>query len=651
MNRKQKLIISITGISIVMLALLGITYGYYLTRIQGNTNTNSISLTTSKLKLTYRDGMGELVAQNVMPGNEITSKSFSVENTGDEDVESYVVALVNVLNHFTYREDLQITVSCSSNINNGKCEGFAVGYEDNVYKEVYPAENNELFSLGIKKDEIHTFSLNVKYLYQDFDQSDDMGKTLKGKVQIYDPKDTIEISGEVLGYDEGDYVEIHSDVQTSEIINGTYKFIGIPADNHEVFIKNRENGKEKSTILEIKKGNSESVSNNAIIFNDRSEIAVVNINNSASNLTASASSVSRKFISLEKTIMNDVRVKKNTGTPDFSKNADYVVLGDSSSGEIGMYSAEDDYGTSWYFRGVQSYNYVNFANFIWRVVRINGDGSVRMILEDPLDIAHNCDDSASTIKFCVSTQFQTNNGDLSYYGRAGYMHGTFLDSYSSQMFDFEMQNVNTNDSDVKKRVDAFYEKYILKYQNYLADTLFCGNKTYQRYAVMDGFSGYIDPYIDCITYFDPQSDGNVSLKCAYDSTSKFTENQKAYSRYTSRLDMSTTTSKGVLVNNDLKYPIALLSADEAIMAGMLLDKFDSNCDYSYLTKEGYSSWWLMEPFSTCDSPKNYVVSYGILTESDINEEQGIRPVINLKTNAFVDVGDGTKSNPYIIVAS
>ena len=38
MNRKQKLIVSITGITIVMLALLGLTYGYYLTRIQGNTN-------------------------------------------------------------------------------------------------------------------------------------------------------------------------------------------------------------------------------------------------------------------------------------------------------------------------------------------------------------------------------------------------------------------------------------------------------------------------------------------------------------------------------------------------------------------------------------------------------------------------------------
>ena len=53
MNRKQKNIVSVVGIAIVLLALLGLTYAYYLTRIQGNTNTKSISVTTADLKLEY----------------------------------------------------------------------------------------------------------------------------------------------------------------------------------------------------------------------------------------------------------------------------------------------------------------------------------------------------------------------------------------------------------------------------------------------------------------------------------------------------------------------------------------------------------------------------------------------------------------------
>ena len=49
MNRSQKIVVSIVGITIVLLALLGITYAYYLTRIEGNTNTNSVSITTANL--------------------------------------------------------------------------------------------------------------------------------------------------------------------------------------------------------------------------------------------------------------------------------------------------------------------------------------------------------------------------------------------------------------------------------------------------------------------------------------------------------------------------------------------------------------------------------------------------------------------------
>ena len=53
MNRKQKIIISVTGIFIVLLILVGLTYAYFLTRIQGNTNTKSISVTTANLVLEY----------------------------------------------------------------------------------------------------------------------------------------------------------------------------------------------------------------------------------------------------------------------------------------------------------------------------------------------------------------------------------------------------------------------------------------------------------------------------------------------------------------------------------------------------------------------------------------------------------------------
>ena len=43
MNRSKKIIIYITGILLITLILVGITYAYFLTKIKGNTNEKSIS--------------------------------------------------------------------------------------------------------------------------------------------------------------------------------------------------------------------------------------------------------------------------------------------------------------------------------------------------------------------------------------------------------------------------------------------------------------------------------------------------------------------------------------------------------------------------------------------------------------------------------
>ena len=43
--------------------------------------------------------------------------------------------------------------------------------------------------------------------------------------------------------------------------------------------------------------------------------------------------------------------------------------------------AKDAYGDSYYYRGNVTNNYVKFADKYWRIVRINGDGTVRVIYD------------------------------------------------------------------------------------------------------------------------------------------------------------------------------------------------------------------------------------------------------------------------------
>lgn len=48
----------------------------------------------------------------------------------------------------------------------------------------------------------------------------------------------------------------------------------------------------------------------------------------------------------------------------------------------GLIKDIDDDGNTYYFRGSANNNFVSFANLVWRIVRINGDGSVKLILEN-----------------------------------------------------------------------------------------------------------------------------------------------------------------------------------------------------------------------------------------------------------------------------
>ena len=70
---------------------------------------------------------------------------------------------------------------------------------------------------------------------------------------------------------------------------------------------------------------------------------------------------------------------------------------DAAIEDEGLIKSSDDAGVSYYFRGSVKNNYVSFANFTWKIVRINGDGTVRIILDDIISESANYknDDSES----------------------------------------------------------------------------------------------------------------------------------------------------------------------------------------------------------------------------------------------------------------
>ena len=304
----------------------------------------------------------------------------------------------------------------------------------------------------------------------------------------------------------------------------------------------------------------------------------------------------------------------------------------STADEALLASAEDDYGTSYYFRGAVTNNYVEFANKCWRIVRVGGDGSVKLILhnDNPTGAANPCDAannsaSAAFARYSGETYksaFNANYNDNAY---VGFKYGTVGAG------DYALTHANTNKSTILTNLEAWYEKNNLKnYEKVIADTVWCNDKT----NVTD-------------TTYNPWNLSNVNgLGYAKNVT---------YYGATQRL-VGTSGSAGgtgpsLKCNGELSKinsKVGLITADELALAGYAAGTGNTT---TYLQENATDTyWWSLSP-SNFDGGSARVWgvsgSSGFFGNGLVNHTNGVRPSISLKSTTNV-TGEGTSSSPYII---
>ena len=185
---KKRIITSMVAILLLIITLFGITYAYFISRVQRN-DSESVIVNTGKLALEYVDGNSLLVAQKIKPGTTIAKKTFIVKNTGTRIVDSYEVVVENVKNELKNYKDLKYVLICksykSSDYSKNKEQASEFG-TCNGKNDVFPKTDDYLVTNSIEKDITHYYELSLIFEETNKDQSVDMKKKIEAKVNIID---------------------------------------------------------------------------------------------------------------------------------------------------------------------------------------------------------------------------------------------------------------------------------------------------------------------------------------------------------------------------------------------------------------------------------------------------------------------------------
>ena len=315
---------------------------------------------------------------------------------------------------------------------------------------------------------------------------------------------------------------------------------------------------------------------------------------------------------------------------------DYFIY--TKPSEKVLSTGEDDYGTTYYFRGAVDNNYLVFANMCWRIVRVTGDGSIKLILynynpnnvENPCATSQNHDNYAfARYSGTTYTSAFNTNGNNAY---IGYMYGSTSGST------YEATHTNTNDSTILTNLKTWYDLvFTTNQKNMLSDVIWCNDKSLSSTTTGTGIGTSSTEYGGYERLRTPAS-ANPTLICPDATTTNPTYTN--ISRFTAA---DTVRGNGALNG----YKIGLLTADEAAFAGMIYETQNTNCYLRGNTGSAYN-WYTLTP-----SQYNFVyfVSYHYLRATTaINSAQAVRPAIALKPTTMIKSGGlGTQSKPFVVV--
>ena len=310
----------------------------------------------------------------------------------------------------------------------------------------------------------------------------------------------------------------------------------------------------------------------------------------------------------EPTLLSQLLADKTTrpgARTDFSK-----VLTDNNTKTL--YTSTEDSKTVYYFAGNATDNWVKFGknasnqDLYWRIIRTNSDGGVRLLYHGT--------STTATDAYIGTSAFNSSYNDIAY---VSYMYGNLGSVVNARE--------NTTNSTIKTIIDKWYKDNLnTNYGKYLSTTaVYCNDRSTSdntNFGAYTRLNTNKTPSYDCAATED---------KFTVDST---------------------------VGNGKLTYPIALMTADEVSFAGGV---YGTNAPTWYYknsangSSTGSTWWWLLSP-RRWDG--GFAVVFGVYGSSNpgylyyynVNNTNGVRPAISLKSCIKYSTGNGSASDPYTI---
>lgn len=623
-ERKQKISkkIMIYAMVISLICVAGISYAFFTAGLSSETST-TVRADAGTMKITY-DGGANINLSGIYPRDEVwATKEITVTGNNTTDAEMYYkLTLVVDSNTFKSSDPLQYELVSPNTSTNG--EVIPTISKTDITSSTYELGNGHFVKANNAK---HKYQLKIYYPKTSSSQNDNQGASFSAHVEIASvkpPKTTGTLSELILYNNEvkasltipGNEVSAH----TLEDVESLTTSVGSSARNYYItygtgWVANGDGfDLTGATVTSDTYANSYSdlvgkylpVTSDYFSFSDFSS-------NTSGTMKSTINISSLYYV--ENATANSLTYKQVTS----NKNIKEALLA----------SAEDDYGISYYFRGAVKNNYVEFANKCWRIVRITGDGSVKLVLHNdntdnsssPCSSTNNSP-SAAFARYSGSTYTTTFNDNYDYNKYVGFMYGGTLGSS-----DYASTHANTNKSTILTNLETWYTNNLISYEDKLADTIWCNDKS------TSSGSGYLANSTYYAAYGRLFSDKIPTLKCPNDNNggklSKFTVG-----------DMTNG-------NGSLSYKIGLLTADEIAFAGSVSKYYNSS---TYLQENtGTEWWWTLSPYYFSGYYAYiWYVGTGVLSTNRVYYSYGLRPAISLKSSVTV-TGVGTSENPYKVI--